>query len=328
MRKQVAVLVVASLAALTAAAQTRNPDNPLAPKTLDPVELQRAHHEHARRKTLEAAALEKPLRSVKLKDAIRDFKVNDFPVPPLHVTYGEFVTAGGHYFVAMNFSPSAEAKIPADGKVTFFGETSGDGGADWTREETVTLAQTPAGGWYFDRSFPFPPGNRVATFGLAVKDQPLAMASVPMLLSPLDKGTRRVSRLIVAKHVFPLDKAQAADHPFAFGGIKVIPNAARAFRRADELWIFYEAQNPALEGDAPKLSTSVALEPVNGGSAKRYGVIPADAMPLKGVPGHFGIGTTVDISRVKPGEYVLRVGVADAVAMETYELLEKVVIVD
>ena len=331
MRKVLAVLLV-GLAALTVHAQrTRDGrGTPQNPNPVDANEMLRAQDELTAKQFFEASAAEKPLRSVRLKDAVRDFKVNDFPVAPLHVTYGEFVTGTGYYYVAMHFAPPPDAKVPADGKVTFFAEMAGDGGGVlWTREEPVALARTPAGAWYYERSFPFPPGNRVGTFGLAVKDQPLAMASTPMHLSPLEKATRRMSRLIVSKHVFPLDKPQAANDPFSFGGIKVIPNAARAFRRSDELWIFYEAQNPALDGEVPKLTTSVQLEPASAdGKARRYGIVPADPIPLKGVPGHFGVGTTVDISRLAPGEYLLRVGVADAVAMATYELVEKVTIVE
>lgn len=331
MRKTLAVLL-AGLAALTADAQrTRDGrGTPKQPNAIDANEVLRAQDEFTAQRFFEASAAEKPLKSVRLRDAIRDFKVNDLPVAPLHVAYGEFVTGSGYYYVAVHFAPPAEAKVPPDGKVTFFAEMTDDGGGVvWTREEPVALTRTPAGAWYFERSFPFPPGKRMGTFGLAVKDQPLAMATTPMQLSPLEKATRRMSRLIVAKHVFPLDKPQAANDPFAFGGIKVIPNAARSFRRSDELWIFYEAQNPALDGSAPKLTTSVQLEPAAADSkGRRFGIVPADPIPLKGVPGHFGVGTTVDISRLTPGEYVLRVGVADAVAATTYELIERVVITD
>lgn len=287
--------------------------------------VDRARDEFEARHAFEVAAAQKPLRSASLKNAIRDFRANDFNVAPLRVTFGEFITASGSYFVAMHFEPSSDAPIPDDGKVTFFADVT-RGIASWTREESITLSKTPGGQWYFERSFPFPAGNGEGTFGLAVKNQPIAMESVPMLLTPLSKNTRRMSRLIVSKSVFTLDKQQAPDEPFAFGGIKVIPNAEKTFRRGDELWIFFEAQNPGLDGTAPKLTTNVSLE---GNNKKLKGIASsADPLPLKGVPGHYGVGTTVDMSRATPGDYLLRVSVADAVAGETYELLEKIIIVN
>src|ERR1044071_6784713 len=52
----------------------------------------------------------KPLKSAKLRDAVRDFQANDFKVAPLHLTFGEFITTSGYYFVAMHF----DASLPAD----------------------------------------------------------------------------------------------------------------------------------------------------------------------------------------------------------------------
>jgi hypothetical protein len=46
------------------------------------------------------------------------------------------------------------------------------------------------------------------------------------------------------------------------------------------------------------------------------------------VPHHYGVGTTLDISRLAPGEWKLRVSIADAVADERYELLETIRVID
>jgi hypothetical protein len=294
-------------------------------------EIQRTNDELVAKHLSEAAAAERPLRSRKLKDAVTDFQRADYKVAPLHVTFGEFVTAKGQYYVAMHFAPSAEVAVPADGKVTFFGlldagvDVNG-GGVAWSREEPVVLTKANDGGWYYERSFPLTPGNRNATFGFALKDQPIAMASLPMLLNPLQRTTRGVSRLIVSNAVFPLAKPQLADDPFAFGGIKVLPKADRTFRKsADELWIFFEAQNPQLDASgAPKLTAKVTLE--TEGKSMRGQIGTIEPMALKGVTGHFGVGTTVDVSRVPPGDYLLRVAVTDALANAQYELAEKIVL--
>ncbi|PYQ31847.1 MAG: hypothetical protein DMF56_01740 [Acidobacteria bacterium] len=238
----------------------------------------------------------------------------------MHLTYGEFVTASGYYFVAMHF----DAALPADvANATLFGTIDDN----WSMEEPVTLQRAADGTAFYERSLPLKAGNHNATFGFAVNGEPASMISVPMSLRTLDKATRGVSRLLVAKQVFPLDKVQAADDPFAFGGIKVVPEADLTFHKNDELWIFFEAQNPGVdESGAPKLTTNVTLE----GNGKTKRGLAGDAQPvaLKGVPGHFGVGTTVDVSRLTPGEYLLRVSVEDAVAQARYDLLEKIAIVE
>lgn len=295
-------------------------------------EIQRANDELVAMRLSEASAAEHPLRSARLKEAIADFQHADYKVAPLHVAFGEFITAKGQYYVAMHFAPSSDVAIPADGKVTFFGAL--DAGADasgrgvaWSREEPVVLTKAGDGGWYYERSFPLTPGNRNATFGLAIKDAPVAMASMPMLLNPLQRTTRRVSRLIVSNAVFPLAKPQLADDPFAFGGIKVLPKADRTFHKgSDELWIFFEAQNPQVDASgAPKLTANVTLE--SEGKSLRGLTGAIEPIALKGVQGHFGVGTTVDVSRVPPGDYLLRVAVTDTLANERYELAEKIVLV-
>jgi hypothetical protein len=290
-------------------------------------EIQRTNDELVAKHLSEAAAAERPLRSARLKSAIADFQRADYKVAPLDVAFGEFITANGLYYVAMHFAPAADAPVPRDGKVTFFGTLDAShGGVAWSREEPVVLSKAADGGWYYERSLALTPGNRNATFGLAVNDQPIAMASLPMLLNPLQRTTRRVSRLIVSNAVFPLTKPQLADDPFAFGGIKVLPKADHTFRKnADELWIFFEAQNPQLDASgAPKLTAKVTLE--TEGKSLRGVIGTIEPIALKGVAGHFAVGTTVDVTRVPPGDYLLRVAVTDALANEQYELAEKIVL--
>jgi hypothetical protein len=286
-------------------------------------EIERAQDQLAARRDFNATATK--LRSARLREAIRDFQKNDYRVDPLHLTFGDYLTASGHYFVAMHF----DAALPADAtKATLFGLVdNGSGSEFWSLEEQVTLQRAPDGTAYHEQSFAFPPGNRNATFGFAVKGEPVAMASAPMLLPGIEKGARRVSRLLVSNQVFPLEKPPLADAPFAFGGIKVVPKGDRTFRRADEVWIFFEAQNPGVDANGtPNLATTVTLE--GNGTTKKGLAGDAKAVPLKGVPGHYGVGATVDVSRLKPGEYTVRVSVADAIAQQQYELMEKIAIVE
>jgi hypothetical protein len=314
MRIRAAVTIALALFPLVAHGQATPADR----QPIGRRDIERAQDELTSRRKYEAPV--KPLKSAKLRDAVRDFQANDFKVAPMHLTYGEFITTSGYYFVAMHF----DASLPADvTTATLFGAIDDN----WSMEEPVTLQRAADGTAFYERSFPLKAGNHNATFGFAVNGEPVAMASAPMSLRNLEKNTRGVSRLLVSKHVFTLDKMQAADDPFAFGGIKVVPEADLTFHKNDELWIFFEAQNPGVDDTgAPKLTTSVTLE----GNGKTKRGLAGDAQPiaLKGVPGHFGIGTTVDVSRLTPGEYLLRVSVEDAVAQARYDLLEKIAIVE
>ena len=56
----------------------------------------------------------------------------------------------------------------------------------------------------------------------------------------------------------------------------------------------------------PRLTTRVDIGDIRGTP------VAAEALPLKGVPGHFGVGNTIDVSRLKPGDYRVRVTVTDA----------------
>jgi hypothetical protein len=47
--------------------------------------------------------------------------------------------------------------------------------------------------------------------------------------------------------------------------------------------------------------------------------MPIDASPLKGVENHFGLGTTVDLSRLPRGEYKVKLTVRDEISKETFQ---------
>jgi hypothetical protein len=207
----------------------------------------------------------------------------------LAATWGEFTTAGGTPFAALQFA--VPAGIAAD-TLTFFGIA---GEARYFEEIAV---QQSHGDAFIERSILLPPGKTRGTFGLARKNEILGMARVE-LEPPSD-----VSRLILSGDVHLLPAAQDPLDPFAFGGTKVVPKPRAAFRRGDEVWVFLEMRSDA----APSITTKLDIEGVVSGPPT-----PAEATPLKGVAGHYGVGNTIDVSRLEPGEYRVRVTVIDAV---------------
>lgn len=83
------------------------------------------------------------------------------------------------------------------------------------------------------------------------------------------------------------------------------------------MWIFAGVRNPALgDGGVPHVVTKVTLE----GPTKISGpAAPAEATPLKGMPGRLGIGNPIDISKLEPGDYTLRVVFTDLVARRSFQ---------
>ena len=57
----------------------------------------------------------------------------------------------------------------------------------------------------------------------------------------------------------------------------------------------------------------------SGGKPVSNTTLPAEASALKGVAGHFGIGTTVDLSALRPGAYTVHFTVIDELAKKSYE---------
>jgi hypothetical protein len=211
----------------------------------------------------------------------------------LAATWGEFRLVDGTPFGALQLA--LPAGVTAD-RVTFFGIV---GGATYFEDLPV---QRSGGDAFVERSLLLEPGDARGTFGLARKNEILGLARVAI------EPPSEVSRLIVSGDVHVLPRAQDPLDPFAFGGTKVVPKPRAAFRRADEVWVFLEMRSAT----PPQLTMRVDIGDTRGAPAV------ADAFPLKGVPGHYGVGSTIDVSRLQPGEHRVRVMLTDAATRKTW----------
>lgn len=264
------------------------------------------------------------LRTGALKDAVHEFEKG--VKPPLAVTWDEFITSQGTTFIAVQLAPPAGTLDPKE-KVVVFGEiVNAQGKVLYDFEEPQTVQQSKRD-LFTERTLILPPGTATGTFGLAQRGTIVAMARTTIDCRELTKTTPGLSRLFVSNNVYNLPHVQGQFDPFAFGGTKVVPKPDRAFSRADELWLFAEMRNPALGKDgAPSISVNIAVER-NGKKVVRMPVT-VEPFALKGVDGHFGIGTTLDFSTFAPGEYKLRVTLVDALASQTYEREESIKLIE
>ena len=252
-----------------------------------------------------------------------------------HVTWGEFITATGEYFVPVSLYVPKTSAAAASTDVTFFGVVEDASGKSVLAFEQPAKLTASKDDFFVDKSLTaLPAGKYRGYFGLAANGKTVALAPVDMQLSgSLDKSAVAVSPLILSNNVFVLSEAQKPTDPFAFGGTKVVPKADKAFRAAsDELWYFFELRNPGIgEAGTPKVQVKVDItgKTREGKDVKKSAPLSeAEAMELKGVPGHFAIGNAFPLTTFKPGDYTINVKVIDTVTKASYTLTDTFRIVE
>ena len=261
-------------------------------------------------------------------------------------TWGEYVTAEGEYFVPVQVYVPKSAGLTASQSLTFFGVVQDETGKNVVAFEEPAKLIASKDDWFVDRSFTaLPAGKYRGYFGLADAGKPVSIVTADMQLAgTLDKDAAAVSPLILSNNVYPLPEAQRPTDAHAFGGLKVVPKGDRTFRPADELWYFVELRNPGLDLPAPaadgttpaegmpKIQIKIDVdgtEKVSGKKVRR----PApprevEAISIKGVPGHYGIGNAIPLASFKAGDYTFNVKVIDTIKKVSYTLSEKFTVVE
>ena len=257
------------------------------------------------------------------------------------VSWAELVTPAGETFVPLSLyipksSPAATAQ-----NATFFGVIEDESGKAVAAFEAPAALTATKEDFFVDRTLrALPAGKYRAHLGLASDGKPVAFARTDLQLAgPLDKSAAAISGLILSNNVYGLDKPQGPTDPFAFGGMKVVPKSDKVFRASsDELWYFFELRNPGMaEAIAPTEGTVTGAPPeqlpkiqikvditgkaADGTSVKKSApMADAQAMALRGVPGHFAVGSAIPLTSFKPGDYTVAIKVIDVVTKATYTI--------
>jgi hypothetical protein len=254
------------------------------------------------------------LLNPKFRDALDHYEAGSGP--QLSATWDEFIAADATPFIAVHFDLPPNPSLQHGDPITFFGAVAdATGHRIATYNETLPV-QLSHDGFFVERSLVVPLKKSSGTFGVARRGEIMAMTRVEFEPEELAPAAAGVSRLIVSRDVYILKTAQQPLDPFAFGGTKVIPKADASFRKAEEVWIFAELRNPSLAEDGiPHISTKTTLE---GPTRVSGPPVPAVASPLKGNPGHYGLGNPIDVSKLAAGDYKLRVVITDLVAKQAY----------
>jgi hypothetical protein len=278
--------------------------------------MRAADHERMIDKVVASRAYDanaRALLSPKFRDALDHY---DPAGPQLVSAWGEFVAAGGTPFIALHLDLPPNSTLHFGESIAFFGTVDdADGHRIAIYNETLPVQQSHDA-FFVERSIVVPLKKATGTFGVARRGEIMAMARVEFEPEDIAPATPGVSRLIVSRDVYILKTAQQPLDPFAFGGTKVIPKPDGSFRKTDEVWLFAELRNPSLAEDGtPHIATKTTLE---GPTAVSWPPISAVATPLKGVPGHYGVGNAIDVSKLAAGDYKLRVVITDLVSKQSY----------
>lgn len=294
---------------------------------------------------VETPAVVTELTTPALAAAINEFKgaaKNPYE-GKLFATWGEYVTPTGTTFVPVMVYVPKSAAI-ASQNLTFFGVVQDESGKNVVAFEEPAKLIASKDDQFIDKTLrELPAGKYRGYFGLAESGKAVAIASSEMQVSgALDKDASAVSGLILSNNLYPLSEAQRPTDPFAFGGIKVIPKADHVFKTSDELWYFFELRNPGIPtpaadapvpvtGDAPpalpKIQVKIDLEGTTDAEKKKVKMSAppreTEAIPMRGVEGHYGVGNAIPLETFKPGEYTFTVKIIDTVKKSSYTLTDK-----
>jgi len=310
---------------LTVAAVVRAQTNP---PDLDPEDKAKiaAHYLRMRDEVRAKEAVERSrtlLHTAAFRDALHNTATT---LPRLFVTADRFVTATGIPFDAFQLG-LPHGTMRGGAKVIVFGQVTDSAGKVVASVEEPAVVSESKNDRFVERILFLPVSKGSAAFGIAAGGEVVAVGRAPFDADDMIATSPGVSRLIVSNNIFNLTQMQSPFEPFAFGGTKVIPKPDRAFHRNDEMWLFEEIRRPNVGADGnPRLTMRITIE--SSGKAVANTTLPAEASPLKGVAGHFGIGTTVDLSALSPGEYTVRLTVIDELAKKSYEQSQSITILD
>ncbi|HEX8170586.1 MAG TPA: GWxTD domain-containing protein [Thermoanaerobaculia bacterium] len=288
-----------------------------------------------------APAIVNELTTPALRTAVAEFRAatkNPYE-NRVFTSWGEYVTATGQYFVPVVLYVPKSANLTASPNLVFFGQVEDAAGKPILAFQEPAKLTASKDDFYVDKSLALPAGKHRGIFGLAQDGKPVLMATSTMeVAGALDKDAAGVSQLILSNNTYPMTEAQAPDDPYSFGGIKVVPKADKTFHTSDDLWYFFELRNPGLadvattEGTVPVSGAPAAIPKIQvkidvtgtgpDGTPIKKGLPlrEAQALELKGVTGHYGVGSAIPLASFAPGDYTFTIKIIDTVKKASYTL--------
>ena len=259
----------------------------------------------------------RPQKTKAFRRAIDDFRAGkgDFR-RDVTVSWGEFLSGTGKPFLALSLDRPVDADLEPGAKATLFGEivdAAGSAIAGFEVEDQVELA---SGRSVVDAALPLPAAAARMVVGIALRGQVRWLVEQALDVTPIDANAFTLSRPILSLDVHPMAKPQRPDDPFTFGGLRVVPRGDRAFRAADQPWLFVVARTPGSAPDAvPALTAKLAITgprvDQEEGKVRRYPISGLAPAPLRGFDNQWGLGIPLPVGELPPGEYEATLEVAD-----------------
>ena len=270
-------------------------------------------------------------KTASLETAAADLKGGKLAPKDSIVTYAEFMSPAGEYYIPLGLFVPPSANITADAADTFFGVIEDAEGKRVQVFEVPAKATSSKNSFLYDTTVMLPSGKYTATVGLAKAGVPVLASSAPLEVKATTKDAVGTSRLVLAD-VMETIEAAPVKSPFAFGKLKIVPRTN--FSNKDELGYFIEIHNPGIDPatNLPKLQTKIDLVRPTG-SPISAPLSDAQALPLSGSagPGEYAIISGIplgDLSKpLAPGDYALKVKVVDTITKQSYTVEQKFKIV-
>lgn len=277
------------------------------------------------------AAAPTTFKTAALETAITDAKAGKVAAKGATVTYAEFLSPGGDYYIPIGLFVPASVGLTADAADTFFGVIEDASGKRVQVFEEPAKATLTKNNSFFDYTAALPAGTYNVTLGLAKAGVPVIIASGPIQTSPLAKEATGTSKLVLSDILETIEAAPVKS-PFAFGKLKIVPRSA--FGNKDELGYFVEIHNPGIDAttNMPKMQAKLELVPPTG-PAISAPLSEVQALPLSGAPGpgEYAVISGIPLGELKnplkPGDYTLRVKLVDTVTKKSYTVEQKFKIV-
>ncbi len=281
-----------------------------------------------------AAAPEVPttvLKTAALETAVADAKAGKGVNKNALISYAEFVSPSGDYYIPVELYVPASVGLTADGADTFFGVIEESGGKRVLAFEEPAKLTASKSDFFVDKSLNLPSGKYTATLGLAKAGVPVLVASSPLELTALSKEAAGTSRLVLSNNIYEMPEAAPVKSPFAFGKLKIVPKANFTFTNHDELGYFVEIHNPGIDPatNLPKLQMKMDLLDAKGKMLAGAPLSDAPALPLSGQAGagQYAIINGIPLGQLsKPlaaGEYTLKMKIVDTISKQSYNLEQK-----
>jgi GWxTD domain-containing protein len=277
-----------------------------------------------------AAEATTSLKTPALETAITEAKSAKAPAKAL-VSYAEFVSPTGEYYVPLALFAPASAGLTADAADTFFGTVEDATGKRVVAFEEPAKLIPSKSDFFVDKTLSLPSGKYTATVGLAKAGAPVIVVSTPIEVKALTKDATGTSKLLLSNNIYETPEAAPVKSPFAFGKLKIVPKANLLFTNKDELGYFIELHNPGIDPSTnlPKLQMKMDLLDGKGKALAGAPLSDTQALPLSGQPGpgQYAIINGIPLSQMErplpPGDYTLKMKIIDTVSKQSYSLEQK-----